>query len=69
MQDGPSKIGYLGAALGVAVLGTAVLGIAVLGTAVLQPGIAPISQALAVALGCAPFCQSEHHSVQLRPRL
>ena len=43
MHDGPCKIGYLGAALGVAVLGTAVLGVAVLGTAVLQPGTAPVS--------------------------
>ena len=69
MHDGPCKIGYLGAALGVAVLGTAVLGVAVLGTAVLQPGIAPVSPALAVTLGCAPFSQSEHHThtVQLRP--
>ncbi len=46
MHDGPSKIGYLGAALGVAVLGTAVLGVAVLGVGVLQRGTAPVSPAL-----------------------
>jgi hypothetical protein len=57
-----ARSGYLGAALGVAVLGTAVLGVTVLGTAVLQPGIAPVSPALAVTLGCAPFSQSEHHT-------
>ena len=39
LQDGPCKIGYLGAALGTAVLGTAVLGIAVLGIAVLGVGV------------------------------
>jgi hypothetical protein len=44
LQDGPSKMGYLGAALGVAVLGTAVLGVAVLGTGVLQRGSAHSAQ-------------------------
>ena len=46
MQDGPCKIGYLGAAVGTAVLGTAVLGIAVLGVGVLQPGTAPSAHPL-----------------------
>ena len=70
MHDGPCKIGYLGAALGVAVLGTAVLGVAVLGTAVLQPGIASVSPALAVSLGCAPlFSERASHTVQRRPLL